>query len=125
MVGIALVTGVAALLLRATKPELAFLVSIAGGIILLLFVVEAFKDSIAIFSEIAKVTGISSSLVKILLKMFGIGYLVQFGADTLTDFGQNSLADKLILCGKLMILVLSVPIIKSVLSFVNQLLGVI
>ena len=35
LVGIAIITAVAALLLKGTKPELAFAVTIAGGIILL------------------------------------------------------------------------------------------
>ncbi len=125
LVGIALIAGVAALILKNVKPELAFLVSIAGGIILLLFAFELFRDSLGIFQEIATTTGIDSSLVKILLKMLGIGYLVQFGADTLSDFGQAALADKLVFCGKIVILVLSIPILRNVLSFINQLLGVV
>ena len=40
LVGIAIITAVAALLLKGTKPELAFAVTIAGGIILLLFAFE-------------------------------------------------------------------------------------
>ncbi len=125
LVGIALITGVAALILRGTKPELAFAVSVAGGIILLLFAFELFRESLGIFSEIASASGLDSSLVKILLKMLGIGYLVQFGADTLTDFGQSALADKLVFCGKIVVLVLSLPILRGILTFINQLLGVI
>ncbi len=125
LVGIALVTGVAALLLKGTKPELAFAVSVAGGIILLLVALELFRDGLGIFSEITAATGIDSSLVKILLKMLGIGYLVQFGADILTDFGQASLADKLVFCGKIVVFTLAIPILRSLLSLIVQLLGVI
>ncbi len=125
LVGIAFVTAVAALILKGTKPELAFAVTVAGSIILLLFVFEAFKDSISIFGDIANETGIDSSLVKILLKMVGIGYLVEFSAGILTDFGQNSVADKLVFCGKVVILVLAIPILESVLMLIKQLLGYI
>ncbi len=125
LVGIAFVTAVAALILKETKPELAFAVTIAGSIILLLFVFELFKDSISIFGKIADVTGIDSSLVKILLKMVGIGYLVEFSAGILTDFGQASLADKLTFCGKIIILILAIPIIESVLKLIISLLELI
>ena len=125
LVGIAFVTAVAALILKGTKPELAFAVTIAGSIILLLFVFEAFRGSMSIFSEIASETGIDSALVKILLKMVGIGYLVEFSAGILNDFGQNSVADKLIFCGKIVILVLALPILESVLQLIKQLLGYI
>ena len=125
LVGIAFVTAVAVLILKGTKPELAFAVSVAGSIILLLFVFEVFKDSVSIFGEIAAEAGIDSSLVKILLKMVGIGYLVEFSAGILNDFGQNSVADKLIFCGKIIILVLAIPILESVLHLIKQLLGYI
>ena len=46
------------------------------------------------------------SHVKVILKMVGIGYLVEFSAGILNDFGQNSLADKLVFCGKIVVLVL-------------------
>ncbi len=125
LVGIALITAVAAIILKSTKPELAFAVSVAGGIILLLFAFEIFKDSLSVFGKIADATGISSSLVKILLKMIGIGYLVEFSAGILNDFGQNSVADKLVFCGKIVVLVLAVPILESVLSLVVRLLELV
>ncbi len=125
LVGIAIITAVAALLLRGTKPELAFAVSIAGGIILLLFAFEIFKGSLLIFDKITAATGIESSIVKILLKMVGIGYLVEFSAGILNDFGQNSLGDKLVFCGKMIILVLAVPILESVLNLIVKLLELV
>lgn len=125
LVGIAFVTAVAALILKNTKPELSFAVTIAGSIILLLVVFDLLQNSIGIFGKIADITGIDSSLIKILLKMIGIGYLVEFSAGILNDFGQNSLADKLVFCGKVVILLLAIPIIESVLSLIVQLLGLI
>ena len=124
-VGVAFVTAVAAILVKSTKPELAFAVTIAGSIILLLFALEIFRGSIDIFTEIAETTGLNSTIVKTLLKMVCIGYIVEFSAGVLHDFGQDSLADKLIFCGKLIILVLAVPILESVLGLVNDLLRLI
>lgn len=125
LVGIAFVTAVAALILKSTKPELAFAVTVAGSIILLLFVFDTFRDTFTVFEEIAAATGIQSSLIKALLKMIGIGYIVEFSAGVLNDFGQNSVADKLIFCGKIIILVLAVPILESVLSLIVKLLEII
>ena len=125
LVGIAFVTAVAAIILKETKPELAFVVTIAGSIILLLFIFNVMRESIGIFGEIADITGIDAPLVKILLKMVGIGYLVEFSAGILADFGQNSLADKLVFCGKILILILAIPIIESVLELIVSLLGLI
>lgn len=125
LIGIALITAVAALLVKGTKPELAFAITIAGSVILLLFVLEAFRGSIDIFAKITQMTGLDAVIVRTLLKMVGIGYLVEFSAGALNDFGQNSLADKLIFCGKILVLILAVPILESVLGLISDLLGLI
>ncbi len=125
LVGIAFVTAVAALLVKGTKPELAAVITIAGGIILLLIVLEVFRSGLDIFTEITRLTGLDAAIVKTLLKMVGIGYIVEFSAGILNDFGQNSLADKLVLCGKILVLILAVPILESVLSLINDLLSLI
>lgn len=125
LVGIAFVTAVTALILKNAKPELAFAVTVTGSIILLLFTFEMFKSSLSIFQTIANTTGIDSTLIKILLKMVGIGYLVEFSAGILNDFGQNSVADKLVFCGKVVVLILAIPILESVLSLISRLLGLI
>ncbi len=125
LIGIAFVTAVTALLLKSTRPELAFAVTVAGGIILLLVILDLVKDSFSVLGDIAEGTGIDASLIKTLLKMIGIGYLVEFSAGLLNDFGQNSLADKLIFAGKLVVLVLAVPILESVLSLISSLIKLI
>lgn len=125
LIGIAFVTAVTAILLKSTKPELAFAVTVAGSVILLLFVFELFRDTFSVFGEIANMTGLGTALIKSLLKMVGIGYLVEFSAGVLTDFGQNSVADKLIFCGKIIILVLAIPILESVLTLIRRLLELI
>ena len=124
-VGIAFVAAAAALILKGTKPELAFAVSIAGGVILLLLAFDLLKEGFSVFGEIAEATKLDPVLIRALLKMVGIGYLVEFSAGILEDFGQKSLADKLIFCGKVVILVLAIPILESVLALIKQLLGYI
>ena len=125
LIGIAFVTAVTALLLKSARPELSFAVTVAGCIILLLMILDLVKDSLSVFHDIAQNTGIDAALIKILLKMIGVGYLVEFSAGLLNDFGQNSLADKLIFAGKIVVLILAVPILESVLSLIGSLIGLI
>ena len=125
LIGIAFVTAVTALLLKSARPELSFAVTVAGCIILLLMILDLVKNSLSVFHDIAQNTGIDATLIKILLKMIGVGYLVEFSAGLLNDFGQNSLADKLIFAGKIVVLILAVPILESVLSLIGSLIGLI
>ena len=49
LIGIAFLTAVTALLLRSTRPELSFAVTVAGCIILLLIVLDLVKDGLSVF----------------------------------------------------------------------------
>ena len=54
IVGIGLVTVIAALVLKQIKPEMAVLVSLCGGILLLLLTVEYLTDIIGVFNLIVQ-----------------------------------------------------------------------
>ena len=125
IIGVAFITSLTSVLLRSTKPELSFAVTVTGVIIILLFIVDELKNTLSIFSTIAQVTGIENGLVKILLKIVGVGYITEFGAGILQDFGSNAVADKVVLAGKITIVMLSLPIIESLLAMVNAFLQLV
>mgnify|MGYP002597091740 CR=1 FL=1 len=124
IIGVAFVTAISAILLKSTKPELSFAVTVTGVIVILMFVVDMLQNTVNILSTIASITGIENGLIKILLKIVGVGYLTEFSAGILNDFG-NAVADKVILGGKLTILILSLPIIESVLKLMSGFLELI
>lgn len=125
IIGVAFVTAVAAIVLKCSKPELSFAVTVTGVIIILIFVADMLQNTVNIISSIAGMTGIENGLIKILLKIVGIGYLTEFSAGLLNDFGSNAVADKVTLAGKLTILVLSLPVIESVLGLIRGFLELV
>ena len=125
IIGVAFVTAISAILLKSTKPELSFAVTVTGVIVILMFVVDMLQNTVNILSTIASITGIENGLIKILLKIVGVGYLTEFSAGILNDFGSNAVADKVILGGKLTMLILSLPIIESVLKLMSGFLELI
>ena len=125
IIGIAFITAITAVLLRSTKPELSFAVTVTGIIIVLLFLMDALQGTLAAFGKIAEMTGVENGLLKILLKIIGVGYITEFGAGILTDFGSSAIADKVILAGKLTIVMLSLPIIESLFVLVRGFLQLV
>lgn len=125
IVGVAFVTAISAILLRATKPELSFAVTVTGIIVILLFIVDALKGTLLAFSAITEMTGIENGLLKLLLKIVGVGYITEFGAGILNDFGSNAVADKVALAGKLTIVILSLPVLESLLSLIKGFLQLV
>ena len=125
ILGVAMVTAIAAILLKGTKPELSFAVTVTGIIIILLFIVESMQGVLHIFQVITEMTGVESGLVKLLLKIVGVGYITEFGAGILSDFGSAAIANKVSLGGKITIVLLSLPIFQNLLQLIGKFLQLI
>lgn len=125
IIGIAIVTALTVIILKNVKPELAFAAMLAGVIVLLVAALDMMKETFSVFDELVELTGIDNAVVKILLKIIGVGYLTEFSADLLNDFGSASLASKVELCGKITILALSLPILRSLLALITDFLSLL
>ncbi len=125
ILGVAFVTAIVSVLLRSTKPELSFAVTVTGVIVILLFLAERIQGTLTAFTAIASVAGVENGLLKLLLKIIGVGYITEFGAGILNDFGSNAVADKVILGGKIMMITLSLPIIENLLRLAQSLIQLI
>ena len=125
IIGVGFVTAIAATLLKSTKPELSFAVIVTGTIVIMLFIVDSLQNTLQALSAIAVASGIENGLLNVLLKIVGVGYITEFGAGILNDFGSNSIADKVTLAGKITIILLSLPVVKGVLQLVQEFVGLI
>ena len=70
IIGVAFVTAIASILLKATKPELSFAVTVTGVIVLLLFIVDSLQSTLAIFSVIVQASGVDNNLIKLYFHKF-------------------------------------------------------
>jgi stage III sporulation protein AD len=125
VIGVGFVTAVSAVLLKATKPELSFAVTLTGVIVILLFIVDELQSTMIVFAEISKIAGVGNGLLKVLLKIVGVGYITEFGAGILNDFGSNAVADKVVLGGKIAIITLSLPVLKGLISMIGGFLQLV
>ncbi len=125
IIGAAFVTAATCAVLRVTKPELVFAVSVVGVVIILLFILESMEGSLSVLTEIAKMTGMENGVLRILVKIVGVGYLTEFSAGLLNDSNASAVADKVVLAGKLTVIILSMPIISGLLQLFKQFLSLL
>ena len=119
---IAVITAVCALILKSQKSDLVPLCVTAGGIILVLCGFDYLSDSLEFIKKFSEQTNIDSSVLRIIFKVVGVGYLIELTASSIKDLGCESVADKLILCGKIIIFVMSVPILQSLFGVIIKLI---
>ena len=116
-----IIISILALFLKQIKPEYS-LICIVGSIIILIYVLKYLTQIFTFFQNVIDKTGVSNKLFITLLKIVGLGYLVEFSASVCRDSGNTSIADKVILAGKIMIFIISLPIISSMFNIVLDLI---
>lgn len=122
IVAVGILICVVTLILKQVKPELSVTVVIAGSVILITYALSYFSTVFQVFGNIVNKTGIDQGLFTILLKLIGVGYLVEFGASICEDTGNSSIANKIVLCGKITIFIMAMPIITSLFQLILDLL---
>lgn len=122
VVGLGMITTVLALILKEQKPMFAFLLSVFAGSIIFLFLIGKIAAVIELLSNLAERSNINSVFLKTILKIIGIAYIAEFGAQIVRDAGQESVASKIELAGKVLILFMAIPIITVIIETVIKLL---
>lgn len=116
VLAVCLITAISAIILSRQKSEYAFLLVLAGGAVVTLYIINSISGPIEYIKLQLENYGINALYFKIALKALGIGYITGFIADACRDSGQASLASKAELAGKCAILILSLPLISAVLN---------
>jgi stage III sporulation protein AD len=118
IVGLALIAAVLSVLIKGQRPDIAIQISIAAGIIIFLFMVVRISTVIVLLKDLANRVNIDIVYLGTVLKIIGIAYITTFGADVCRDAGEGSIASKIELAGKVMIMILAIPIVTSLLDLI-------
>jgi len=81
-------------------------------------VVSGLSSIVTLIKGLANKTGIKSEILSAILKIVGIGYLTEIASGICKDSGSTSVADIVTLGGKILILVVSIPIIEGLVEIV-------
>lgn len=122
VLGICIITAVLALILKQQKGEYAFLISLAGGLAAMIYIISGIVPQAAAIGMRLSEYGVNTEYFKIAFKALGIGYITSFVADACRDSGQASLAGKAELAGKCAVFLISLPLISGILKTALSLL---
>lgn len=122
VISIVLICALLVVYLKSINSEMYFIALLGAGIIVLSISFEYFSQLFNFFNYLVDFTGIDKDFYLIIFKTVAIGYLVEFGAGTVTDMGLKSLADKLVFVGKLAIFSISLPILYAIFNLLLRLI---
>jgi len=122
IVGLGFVVTVLTLVLKEHKPLFAFLLTAITGIGIFLFLLGKISAVIDVLENLAAQTNVNTMFLKTILKIIGIAYIAEFGAQIVRDSGLESVASKIELAGKVLIMVMAIPMISVIIETVDRLL---
>ncbi len=117
-----LVTTIIVVTVKQQRPDIALLISLAGGTLILIFVVSSLSVVIETISNLFNKSNMDSVYITTILKVIGIAYLADFGAQLCKDAGESAIAAKIELGGKILILLLAIPILTALMELILKIL---
>ena len=116
---LSLVTAVISLYLKDSGfATAAVLAVVCGGILILLKLIPFFSEIFRTVKEIASVSGLKTDYIGLVIKVVGIAYIGEFAGELCRDAGEASLAGKVDLGTKVVIMIMAMPLLETILSTV-------
>lgn len=121
IIALGIIGTVLSLVLKRENAQISLLVSITTGVLIFLVLCAPLGALVALLQETAEKAGVGSGYFGIVLKVIGIAYLAQFGAQLCADAGEGAIASKIEMAGKVLIMATSAPVLTSLLDMVMNL----
>ena len=119
IVGFSLVAVILIIILKSLKKdEFALIVTIIASLVIFALVLLKLEDITSLLTDLVNKSGINKEYLTILLKVTGISYIIELASNICKDAGSLALASKVEMMGKVSVVVLTIPILTSVISVV-------
>ncbi len=123
LVSASIISLFAIILLKKTKEEYALFISVFACISLMLASITFISPIFEYIRSLEYLRESTSGFASLMIKSASCALLCSFGAELCRDCGETSLASRIELCGKCVILALCLPLIKTVFEYVTKLIN--
>lgn len=118
------IVGIIAVILILTiknqSSQIALLISIITGILIFIAIIPTLSKVLDSIFNIIKLIDIKIEYVGIILKIIGIAYIAEFCTQICADAGENAIANKIELAGKVIIMLISVPVMTELIDLITR-----
>ena len=119
--GAAVALALTALTLRGANRPFGAAFSLLAGVALLAALVTRLSEAVRVVGGIASQAGLEEGELATVLKLLGVGFAAEFAAQACRDAGEEGIALRVELGGKLALLTLSAPLLERMASLILEL----
>lgn len=121
LAGFAAAASVAALIIRRFRPEFGSVIALFAGIALAVTALPQLAGIVDAMSGMLHAGSIASSTSSTLLRITGVGLLIDFAAQSCRDAGEAGVAARVEFAGRVMIIAISLPSLKALMETILNL----
>lgn len=114
LAGFVLAAALFAFTLRAAHKAAGAAVALAAGVMLFFFAATQLAPAVEALQSLAQRAGIGADTAALLLKLTGMAYVTEFAVQACRDAGEEGLAEKAALCGKMLLFAQTLPLIVEI-----------
>lgn len=113
---LAIIGAIFAVLLKENSPVFSMVMSVAITVVIVIFLIPKINEITMSFNSISDNININAVYIKTLVKAVAVSYIAMFSSQLCRDFGQGAIGDKVELAGKVIIMVMTAPLITELIS---------
>lgn len=122
IVAIGIIASIIVIVVKEYKPELAIQISIVTGLIIFTAMLSKLSSVLTVLKFYAAKADIDILYFSIILKVISIAYITEFGAQICKDSGEVSIGNKIEFAGKVLIMVLAIPIYAALFDIIIKIM---
>lgn len=120
---VSVVAFIFSLSLKNHHPSISLIIVLFTSVMILLYLLDYFGEVTSYIKELFNSVNINSEYITLLLKCTGICFITEFTCDMCKESGYTSLSSQISLAGKVITLIMALPLFREVLSISLSLAG--
>lgn len=112
------------IIIRQDKPNYALFISLVASVLILIFLLPNITMIIKLIKDFTFKSQLDFIYIDVVFKVIGISFLATLCSEICRDAGENALAKHVELAGKVLILILSIPILTAVFESILEIMQV-
>lgn len=120
--GAGMIAAVCAIVVRKQAPELAVLLAVCAGVLILAWCSGALQTIVGFMEKLVETGGLAPEVIAPVIKVTGIAVITRLSADFCRDAKEGALAAAVETAGSVIALTAVLPLMSAVLELLKELL---
>jgi len=118
VVATGVLSAVLAITIKKQSPEIALIITIVASVLIFLMVLPMIAEVVGVLSNVGAMLDGGMRYVALAFRVIGVAYMSELGASVCADAGETAIAAKIDLGGRVIIMVLALPIVVDIVGIV-------